>query len=298
MLTRSDIRFDLLSLLPGRWRPYASLARLDRPIGTWLLLLPCWWGLALAGNLAPLPYLMFAVGAVAMRGAGCTINDLADIEFDRQVARTAQRPLPSGQVSKRQALVFLAAQMVVGLAVLLTFNTATIFWALGSVAIITAYPFMKRVTYWPQVVLGLAFNWGALLGWTASFGALHWPALALYAAGILWTLGYDTIYAHQDKDDDARIGVKSTALRFGSKTKTWIGGFYSAALVLIALACWGAGIPHWATALAIIGMGGHFLWQLAWLDIDNPANCLSLFRANRFSGGLVLLPLLLAGALT
>jgi len=297
MLTRSDIRFDLLSLLPGSWRPYASLARLDRPIGTWLLLLPCWWGLALAGNLDPFPYLMFAIGALAMRGAGCTINDLADVEFDRQVARTAQRPLPSGAVTKRQALVFLAAQMLVGLAVLLTFNTATIFWALGSVAIIIAYPFMKRVTNWPQFVLGLAFNWGALLGWTATFGTLHWPAVALYAAGILWTLGYDTIYAHQDKDDDERIGVKSTALHFGTKTKSWIGGFYSGTLVLIGLACWGAGVPHWATALAILGTGGHFLWQLAWLDIDNPDKCLALFRANRFAGGLVLLPLLLAGAI-
>jgi 4-hydroxybenzoate polyprenyltransferase len=179
--------------------------------------------------------------------------------------------------------------------VLLSFNGATILWAFGSVGLVVLYPFMKRITDWPQAVLGMAFNWGALLGWTASYGQMGWPALVLWGAGLCWTLGYDTIYAHQDKDDDARIGVRSTALRFGARTRRWIAGFYAATLLLLVAAGWGAGLPVWAVSLSLIGAGLHFLWQLAWLRIDDPASCLLLFRANRFAGAAILLPWLAAG---
>jgi len=294
--TRSDIQeTGLIALLPAAWRPYAKLARLDRPIGTWLLLFPCWWGLALAGSQDLGLYLLFAIGALAMRGAGCTVNDMMDREFDRQVARTALRPLASGEISMMQAGVFLAAQCFIGLAVLLALNNTAIALGLASTLLIAVYPLMKRVTHWPQFVLGLAFNWGALMGWTAARGTLDWPALLLYSAGILWTLGYDTIYAHQDKDDDARIGVKSTALRFGTATRRWLSFFYAGTVALLAAAILVAGWG-WGLALTVALLAGaHFLWQLVWLRIDDPAQCLLLFRANRFVGWLVLLPLLLGG---
>ncbi len=294
MTTRSDIQEKgLLALLPAAWRPYAKLARLDRPIGTWLLLFPCWWGLALAGSLDLGLYVLFGIGALAMRGAGCTVNDMMDRDIDRQVARTALRPLASGEISMMQAGVFLAAQCFIGLAVLLALNKTAIALGLASTLLIAVYPLMKRVTHWPQFVLGLAFNWGALMGWTAARGTLDWPALLLYGAGILWTLGYDTIYAHQDKDDDARIGVKSTALRFGAATGRWLSFFYAGTVALlgaaILVAGWGWGLALTVALLA----GAHFIWQLVWLRIDDPAQCLLLFRANRFIGWLVLLPLLL-----
>ncbi len=296
MTTRSDIQeTGLIALLPAALRPYAKLARLDRPIGTWLLLFPCWWGLALAGSQNLWLYLLFALGAFAMRGAGCTVNDMMDREFDRQVARTALRPLASGELSMRQATVFLAAQCFIGLAVLLTLNNTAVALGLASTLLIALYPLMKRVTHWPQFVLGLAFNWGALMGWTAARGTLDLPALLLYGAGILWTLGYDTIYAHQDKDDDARIGVKSTALRFGAATGQWLSFFYAGTIVLIAAAVLAAG---WSVGLALliaVLVAGHCLWQLVWLRINDPAQCLVLFRANRFIGWLVLIPLLFGG---
>lgn len=296
--TRSDIQeTGLIALFPAPWRPYAKLARLDRPIGTWLLLFPCWWGLALAGSQNLWLYLLFAIGALAMRGAGCTVNDMMDREFDRQVARTALRPLASGEISMMQAGVFLGAQCFIGLAVLLALNNTAIALGLASTLLIAVYPLMKRVTHWPQFVLGLAFNWGALMGWTAVRGTLDLPALLLYGAGILWTLGYDTIYAHQDKDDDARIGVKSTALRFGATTGRWLSFFYAGTVLLLAgaviAAGWGIGL---ALGIALLA-GGHFLWQLVWLRIDEPDQCLLLFRANRFIGWLVLMPLLLGGFL-
>jgi 4-hydroxybenzoate polyprenyltransferase len=228
-----------------------------------------------------------------MRGAGCTVNDMMDREFDRQVARTALRPLASGEISMMQAGAFLAAQCFIGLAVLLALNKTAIALGLASTLLIAVYPLMKRVTHWPQFVLGLAFNWGALMGWTAARGTLDWPALLLYGAGILWTLGYDTIYAHQDKDDDARIGVKSTALRFGAATGRWLSFFYAGTVALLAAAILAAGWG-WGLALTVALLAGaHFLWQLVWLRIDDPAQCLLLFRANRFVGWLVLLPLLL-----
>ncbi len=208
---------------PAVARPYLRLARMDRPIGTWLLLFPCWWSLALAevSRLQPYPnvwYLaLFAVGALAMRGAGCAYNDYVDRDYDAQVARTASRPIPSGQVRPRQALLFAVALALVGFVVLIQFNTFTIWLGISSLGLVALYPFMKRITYWPQLVLGLAFNWGALMGWAAVKGSLSAAPLLLYAGSVLWTIGYDTIYAHQDKEDDLMLGLKSTALRFGER---------------------------------------------------------------------------------
>ena len=210
--------------VPAPVRPYLRLMRLDRPIGTWLLLLPAWWSLALAAPRWPDLGLMalFALGAVVMRGAGCTVNDIADHKFDAQVARTAARPIPSGAVSVLQALCFLGLQLGIGLAILLCLNGAALAWGAASLLLVIPYPFMKRITWWPQAWLGLTFNWGALLGWVAVTGRLDAAPLALYAAGLFWTLGYDTIYAHQDKEDDILIGVKSTALRLGAATPAWL----------------------------------------------------------------------------
>src|SRR5690348_7601150 len=221
-------------LLPPRLRPYARLARLDRPIGTWLLLFPGWWGIALAAERWPDPLLLllFAVGAVAMRGAGCTLNDIADRHYDAQVARTRLRPLPSGAVSVRGAAIFLLLQLAVGAAILFSLNRTSILLGCAVLALIGTYPFMKRITYWPQVFLGLNFNWGALLGWAAVTGAVAIPSLLLYLGGVLWTIGYDTIYAHQDKEDDVLIGVKSSAIALGPRTRPWLFAFYGAALML------------------------------------------------------------------
>ena len=226
-------------LAPSRTRPYLRLARLDRPIGAWLLLLPCWWsaGLAAVGAGAHVDFahvVLFFIGAFAMRGAGCTWNDIVDRDLDRRVERTRSRPIPSGQVSVAAAAAFLVLQALVGLAVLLQFNRFAVYTGIASLAIVAVYPFMKRFTYWPQVALGLAFSWGALMGWAAKFGRLDWPALLLYAGSISWVIGYDTIYAHQDREDDALVGVKSTALLFGARTKPMLGVFYALAVVLLA----------------------------------------------------------------
>jgi len=278
--------------LPHAARPYARLARIERPIGWWLLLLPGWWSIALAhsaagGGLPDVRLLtLFLIGAIVMRGAGCTFNDIVDRDFDGRVARTRSRPIPSGQVSLRQAQAFLVALAFIGLLVLLQFNRFAI--ALGALSLVTivVYPFMKRVTYWPQVFLGLAFNWGALLGWAAVHGRLDPAPIVLYLGGIAWTLGYDTIYAHQDKEDDALIGLKSTALKFGSASPRWLAGFFAMALALIAMAGWLAGagpVYHIGVAAAC----AHAVWQLARLDIDDPARCLKLFRSNRDFGLLI-----------
>jgi 4-hydroxybenzoate polyprenyltransferase len=281
------------ALLPASWLPYAQLMRLDRPIGWWLLLLPCWWGMVLAqvhlgGGWPNLWHgLLFLFGAIVMRGAGCVLNDLADREFDAQVERTRQRPLPSGRVGVRGAFVFLALLLVLGLAVLLQFNNATIVTGAASLLIVAIYPFMKRVTYWPQVVLGLAFNWGALVGWTAETGTIALPAVALYLGGLFWTLAYDTIYAHQDKEDDILIGVKSTALKLGEATRNWLYGFFALALACFAVAAWQAG-AGWPSAVAIIAAALHALWQCRIFDGDNPSLCLQLFKANRTFGLLLL----------
>src|SRR5216683_18452 len=234
-------------LAPVWVRPYLRLARLDRPIGSWLLLIPCWWSAGLAAIAAhergpSLTHLaLFFVGAFAMRGAGCTWNDIVDRDLDGKVERTRSRPIPSGQVNVGRAAMFLAAQALIGLAVLLQFNGFAIAAGIASLAIVVIYPFMKRITYWPQIVLGLAFSWGALMGWPALFARLDLPAFLLYAGAISWVIGYDTIYAHQDREDDALIGIKSTALLFGERTKPLLAVFYTLAVVLIAMAGWSAG---------------------------------------------------------
>ncbi len=278
--------------LPERLRPYAVLARWDRPIGSWLLLLPGWWALALAPGGPDLVLVaLFAVGAVAMRGAGCVVNDLIDRDLDAKVERTRHRPLASGRLGVAQALGFLALQLLVGLLVLLAFNRFAILVALASVPLIVIYPLMKRITWWPQAFLGITFNWGALAGWAAATGALAPPALLLYAAGFFWTLGYDTIYAHQDKTDDALIGVKSSARWLGSATPRWLWGFYGVTLALLAAAGWSAGLGP-GYYLLLIAVGGHLAWQIRTLDIDDPMSCLRRFRSNRELGLLVCLALL------
>jgi 4-hydroxybenzoate polyprenyltransferase len=284
--------------LPASMRPYARLARLDRPIGTWLLLFPGWWGIALASGRWPSPELLalFALGAVAMRGAGCTLNDIADRDFDRRVARTRLRPLPSGAVTVWQAAAFLLLQLAVGAAVLFSLNRLSILLGIAVLGLIATYPFMKRITYWPQVFLGLNFNWGALIGWTAVIGALARPALLLYVGGLFWTIGYDTIYAHQDKDDDALIGVKSSALALGSRTRPWLFGFYAAAVALWAMAGRAAGLGLWFWA-GLAAAASHLGWQAARVDIDRPADCLAKFRSNRIVGWLLLAGIVAGGLL-
>lgn len=286
---------------PRAWRPYLRLARIDRPIGWQLLLLPCWWSAALAAIAggAALPNLwhmaLFLIGAVAMRGAGCTYNDLVDRDIDALVERTRSRPLPAGQVSPGQAKLFLAAQLAVGALVLLAL-WSPFAWGVGllSLVIVAAYPFMKRITSWPQSVLGLAFSWGALMGWAAAFGRLDAPALLLYAGSILWVIGYDTIYAHQDREDDAIVGVRSTALLFGDRTPAMLALFYGGATLLFAasLSALGAG---WPSYLGLAAFALHAVWQIARLDIADPDRCLALFRSNR-DAGLLLLAGLLADA--
>jgi len=273
---------------PAALRPYARLARLDRPIGTWLLLLPCWWSIALAADGLPDFRLLglFAIGAVAMRGAGCTFNDIVDRDFDGRVERTRSRPIPSGAVSVKQAWAFLVLQCLIGLAVLLALSPLAILLGISSLAIVAAYPFMKRITYWPQFVLGLAFNWGALMGYAAATDHLALAPVLLYLGSIAWTIGYDTIYAHQDKDDDALIGVKSTALRFGAATHRWMWMFYGAmSITLVAVGISGALGPIYfaGVALAI----AHLVWQIRSLVIDDAALCLKLFRSNRDFGLIV-----------
>jgi 4-hydroxybenzoate polyprenyltransferase len=286
-------------LLPAVVQPYARLMRLDRPIGTWLLLFPCWWGLFLAADLPLLwsmksllhlvcePTILFGIGAVVMRGAGCTYNDIVDHDFDARVARTALRPIPSGQVSVRQAILFLVAQLLVGLLILLSFNRFTILLGVLSLALVFTYPLMKRVTYWPQAVLGLTFNWGALMGWAAMTGGIGMPAVALYAGGIAWTLHYDTIYAHQDKEDDALVGVKSTALKLGAQTKPWLGGFSIATVILFEIAMASAGLG-WPAMLAVAAVALHLTWQILTVHLDDPADCLAKFRSNRWIGWILL----------
>src|SRR5271170_394897 len=257
---------------PAWTRPYLRLARLDRPIGSWLLLLPCWWSSALAAVAASTtaPSLfhlaLFFGGAFAMRGAGCTWNDIVDRDLDGSVERTRSRPIPSGQVSVRQAAVFLVLQAAIGFLVLISFNRFTIALGVASLAIVAVYPFMKRITYWPQTVLGLAFSWGALMGWAAAFGRLGAPALFLYAGSIAWVIGYDTIYAHQDTEDDALIGVKSTARLFGAHTHRALIMFYGLAVILIgmAMSLTGVGFPAW---VGLTAFAAHLSWQIARLKI-------------------------------
>ena len=270
-------------------RPYLRLARFDRPIGGWLLLMPCWWSAALAAGVAghlgqlPLTIVLFFIGSFVMRGAGCTWNDIVDRNLDARVERTRSRPIPSGQVSVAQAAAFLIAQALVGLAVLLQFNRFAIMTGIASLAIVAVYPFMKRITHWPQIVLGLAFSWGALMGWAAWFGRLDPPAYLLYAGAIAWVIGYDTIYAHQDREDDAIVGVKSTALLFGPRTKPMLALFYTVAVILMGAAGWtaGAGLVY---ALGLAAFAAHLAWQIVRLDIADPDVCLAVFKSDRDAG--------------
>ncbi len=281
---------------PASWRPFLRLARADRPIGVWLLLWPCWWSVALAGieNGAAYPNLwfmaLFALGAIVMRGAGCTYNDIVDRDFDSQVARTKSRPIPSGQVTVRRAQIFMVALALFGLAVLLQFNMFTVLLGLASLGVVATYPFMKRITHWPQAVLGLAFSWGALMGWAAVLGSLSAAPLLLYGAAVAWTIGYDTIYAHQDKEDDALLGLKSTALKLGSGTRRWPTLFYALAFAGIL----GAGITAGAGLIFCIGLiaaAAHLTWQIATLDVTDDKSCLTRFRSNRDFGAIIFVSL-------
>ena len=291
-------------LLPRPVWPYAQLARWDRPIGWVLLLWPCWWSVALAASafphgsesiwsLLPSPWvlLLFMIGAIAMRGAGCTYNDLVDEDIDAQVERTRSRPLPSGQVTRRQAWVFLLAQALAGLFVLVQFNGFAILLGIASLAVVAVYPFAKRVTDWPQFVLGLAFSWGALMGWAVEFADIDTPAVLLYAGSILWVIGYDTLYAHQDKEDDALVGVRSTARLFGRHTKIWLVGLYGGALVLFGCAFAAAALPMPAMA-GLAAAAAHMTRQIKVLDIDNADQCLRLFKSNGTVGWLIFLGIL------
>jgi 4-hydroxybenzoate polyprenyltransferase len=274
---------------PAWSRPYLRLARLDRPIGWWLLLLPCWWSAALAAIPAHAwgpnlwHVLLFLIGAIVMRGAGCTWNDLVDRDIDARVERTRSRPIPSGQVSVTAASAFLVLQALIGLMVLVQFNRFAIWTGIASLAVVAIYPFMKRVTFWPQIFLGLAFSWGALMGWAAALGRLDPPAYLLYAGSIAWVIYYDTIYAHQDREDDALIGLKSTALLFGPRTRPMLAAFSTAAVLLIGLSGWMAGAGA-IFALGLAAFAAHLAWQIARLDIVDPALCLRLFKSNRDAG--------------
>ncbi len=270
-------------------RPYLRLARIERPIGWWLLLLPCWWSAALAAAAAGASYpnpwhlALFLIGAVAMRGAGSTYNDIVDRELDARVARTRDRPLPSGRVSLRGAVVFVGLQCLVGLLVLLQFNTFTIALGFASIGIVLFYPFMKRFIWMPQFVLGLCFAWGALMGWAAEFGSLALAPVLLYAAAISWTIGFDTIYAIQDIEDDEIVGIKSAARYFGEQVKPAVAGFYAltVALVVGAVAASGIGLIGYLAALAF---AAHLTWQVATMDREDGPRALMLFRSNRDAG--------------
>jgi 4-hydroxybenzoate polyprenyltransferase len=285
-----------------RWaRPYLRLARLDRPIGSWLLLIPCWWSAALAAGIAhklselPLDLALFFIGAFAMRGAGCTWNDITDRDLDARVERTRSRPIPAGQVSVKQAFAFLLLQALLGLVVLLQFNRFAVLTGLASLLVVAIYPFMKRITWWPQVVLGLAFSWGALMGFAVTFARLDVTAVTLYAGSIAWVIGYDTIYAHQDVEDDALIGVKSTARLFGERTQAALVVFYGLAVALIGVALARAG-SHFPAWVGLAAFAAHLCWQVVRLKIGDPVLCLKLFKSNR-DAGLLLFAGLLADAL-
>jgi 4-hydroxybenzoate polyprenyltransferase len=285
-----------------RWLwPYAQLARWDRPIGWQLLMWPCWWSAALAAiayarpgeplmTLLPNPWhlLLFFLGAFAMRGAGCTFNDIVDKGIDEAVERTRSRPLPAGKVTRKQAWVFLVIQSLAGLAVLVQFDSFVILLGVASLAIVAVYPFMKRITNWPQLVLGLAFSWGALMGWAAVFGDVDPASLFLYGGSILWVIGYDTIYAHQDKEDDAIVGVRSTARLFGDRTRPALIALYGGALLMMGAACASAMAPFPALA-GLLAAGAHMMRQVQALDIDDPDQCLALFRSNNIVGWLIFL---------
>jgi 4-hydroxybenzoate polyprenyltransferase len=280
----------------GRLRPFILLARLDRPIGWWLLFWPCAWGVALAGGAFTHVPLLFwlLVGSVAMRGAGCVYNDIIDRDLDAQVARTRGRPLAAGLVSLKAAWGWLLILCAVGLVVLVQLPPLAIVIALASLAPVAAYPFMKRITWWPQAWLGMVFSWGALVGWTAIAGTPGWPMAALYLGTVAWVIGYDTIYALQDREDDALVGIRSSALALGGRVRAGIGGFYALALTCWGLAIWGVR----ADPLALVALAPaalHLLWQVLALEPGDADDALARFRSNRMAGLLVFLACLTVG---
>ncbi len=283
---------------PAGLKPWLKIARVDRLIGVWLLMWPCWWSTALAADGAwpdPRLLVLFAVGAFVMRSAGCVINDIMDRDFDARVDRTKTRPLASGAITVTGAFVFLALLLLVGLVILVQLDRAAIVVGAASLGLVALYPFMKRITYWPQLFLGLTFNWGALVGWAAVTGEIGLPALVLYAGCVCWTIGYDTIYAHQDKNDDLAIGVKSTALRFGDKTKTWVSVFY----VVFMFGLIGAGALvglAWPFYVLLVAAAGHFVWQVRTVDLDDPKSCQRRFVSNE-KLGLIVFAAVIAGQL-
>lgn len=283
---------------PTALRPFLRLARYDRPIGFWLLALPCWMGLLLARAETGLGWvdlyyaILFAVGAIAMRGAGCTYNDIIDRDLDAQVARTADRPLAAGTVSHKQAWAFLGAQCLVGLIVLVQLPLIAILTGLGSLLLVAAYPFMKRITWWPQAWLGLTFNWGVPVAYVAASGQFDLAVLALYASCVFWTLGYDTIYAHQDSEDDALVGVRSTARLFGRHSPIWVGGFYALTTLLVGVALYLVNAAPLA-AIAFAVYAAHLFNQIRLMDTDDGAGCLKVFKSNRETGLLLCVTLAL-----
>lgn len=286
--TPDAVRRSFVEALPRSLQPYARLARLDRPIGWWLLLLPCWWSAALAARIAQDPpslgvLLLFTIGAIAMRGAGSTWNDITDRDLDAKVARTRSRPLPSGAVSVRRAFLFLGLQLAIGLAVLLSFNRFAILVGLLSLAPVVIYPFMKRITNHPQIVLGLAFAYGALMGFAAHLGAMPLAGIVLYAGAIAWVIGYDTIYALQDIEDDAIVGIGSTARVYGRHVRLFVAAMFALTLgsIALALSMIGVGIAGW---LGLAGFALHLGWQVATLDRHDALRALILFRSNRDAG--------------
>jgi 4-hydroxybenzoate polyprenyltransferase len=296
----TDIISDgwLERMVPPQWHPYMRLARLDRPIGTWLLLLPGLWSISLAASFlhGVWYFLLFSLGAVIMRAAGCVVNDILDRNYDRAVERTAHRPLASGEISLPQAALFLGALLLAGLAILATFNHFAFWLGVASLLLVFPYPLMKRFTDWPQLWLGLTFNWGALLGYAAVTGHLSIKPILLYVGGVCWTLGYDTIYALQDVEDDAVVGIRSTALHFGADTPLWLMRFYSAALALFALAGLASGL-RLVFIIGILAAGAHLAWQVRSLKMNDPADCLAKFRSNRIFGLILLAAIILDRAL-
>lgn len=286
--------------LPKKFTPYFQLMRLDRPVGVWLLLWPCFWGQILGvyarhnqgfdiNIWAQLHYIiLFFVGAIIMRGAGCAYNDLVDYKYDKQVERTKSRPLPAGKITIKRAKYFLFYLLLAGFMVLIQFNWFTVFVGAASLILVATYPWMKRFTYWPQAFLGLAFNWGALLGFTAVTGYLSSGAIWLYVGGFFWTIGYDTIYAHQDKDDDMMIGLKSTAILFGKRTKLWLFILYALAMASFAFSLLSAGLGM-ISVLTLAPLSAHLIWQVMALKLDDADKCLKIFKSNILFGGLLTL---------
>ena len=287
----------LSSTLRNALSPYLRLMRLHQPAGIWLLLWPCWWSVALAANGRPPVTLLalFGLGAVLMRSAGCIVNDIWDRQVDREVARTQTRPLASGELSIRSAIALLALLLGLALPIALSLNALTVVLAFVSPILVVLYPLMKRITWWPQAFLGLTFNWGALMGWSAVSGNLSAPAFALYAAGICWTLGYDTLYAHQDAKDDRRIGVKSTALLLGAYSKHAVAAFYAVSFTFFMLAGWLSGAAEGYYFFLLLA-GGHFAWQMAATDLGDAESCGRAFKSNAALGWIIMAGCLAAGA--